>query len=82
MRLVEYVVRVKISGWKKVLLLVLVIEVLSLYLWRLIDYVIMRINEVMWLLELLLWNWDIDVRKGIGRIRENVWSWVLRWKKM
>lgn len=83
MRPADHVARgMKASIWKKFLPPPLTTELLELPANMSVDPVITRIREVVGSLELISWTWEVEAAKGVGRVRENVWSRAWRRKRL
>jgi 23S rRNA (adenine1618-N6)-methyltransferase len=82
MRPTESVARgMKASIWKKLLPLPVRMDLLVFPSGVEIRPLIQRIIEITGSLEMISWCWDSERLKGIGRVRENVWSRAWRRRK-
>ncbi|KAK4184677.1 XAP5, circadian clock regulator-domain-containing protein [Podospora australis] len=82
MRPAEHVARgMKAGVWKKILPSPLKTDLLTLPSGKSVGALVTQIREVVGSMELISWNWDIELLRGIGRTRENVWSRAWRRRK-
>ncbi|KAH6683571.1 hypothetical protein F5X68DRAFT_262997 [Plectosphaerella plurivora] len=72
-----------VSGdkWKKLLPPIVDIPIISLQLSVGVGKVEAKIHEMMSSLELISWDWDKELLRGVGRAGENVWSRAFRRRK-
>jgi 23S rRNA (adenine1618-N6)-methyltransferase len=67
--------------WKKILPPIVDVPIISLQVSVGVGKVESKIHEMMASLELISWDWNKELLRGIGRARENVWSRAWRRRK-